>query len=173
MHEYLILILFPIVFMIHEFEEMIMVEKWMCKNRDELSVRFPVMAKRLEWLTRIDTRSFTVIVAEEFLIASGLTVTSILTGSIIFWYCTFAAFGIHLLMHLLQFFIWKKYIPAIATTTLCLPYCVWAFQESAQSLVLSQLSLYAAIGTTIAGINLLCMHRLMLKYRGHDKREIH
>lgn len=83
MHENLILFLFPIVFMIHEFEEIIMVEKWMRKHRDELSERFPIMTKRLEWLTRIDTRSFTVIVAEEFLIVSTLTVTSILTENII------------------------------------------------------------------------------------------
>lgn len=161
MHENLILFLFPIVFMIHEFEEMIMVEKWMRKHRYELSERFPDLAKRIDWLMRINTRSFTIIVLEEFLIVSGLTITSILTESIICWYFAFAAFGIHLLIHLLQFFIWRKYIPAIATTILCLPYCIWAFLESVQILVPSQLSLYAVIGIAVAGINLLCMHRLM------------
>lgn len=163
MHENLILFLFPIVFMIHEFEEIIMVEKWMRKHRDELSERFPIMTKRLEWLTRIDTRSFTVIVAEEFLIVSTLTVTSILTENIICWYCAFAAFGIHLLVHLLQFFICKKYIPAITTTIFCLSYCIWAFHVSTQSMLPSQLFIYAIIGTTVAGINLLYMHRLMSK----------
>lgn len=166
----LILILFPIVFIIHELEEIIMVEKWMGKHRDELFRRFPVVAKRLERITQIDTRSFAVIVVEEFLIVSGLTIMSIVTGNIIYWYCVLAAFSIHLLIHLLQFIVWKNYIPAIITTVLCIPYCILALYDTIRIITSSELILYAAIGIVVAGANLLAMHELLLKISSYDKR---
>ena len=110
------MLLFPIFFMIHEFEEIIMVEKWMGKYRTDLYMRFPVLSHRIAMLTEIDTRSFSIIVAEEFLIVSVLTIISVMTGNIIFWYCGLSAFSIHLLIHLLQFIIWGKYIPAIVVS---------------------------------------------------------
>lgn len=42
-----ILLLFPIIFMIHEFEEIIMIEKWMNKNRSDFDRRFPRIAQRM------------------------------------------------------------------------------------------------------------------------------
>ena len=97
----ILMLLFPIFFMIHEFEEIIMVEKWMGKYRTDLYMRFPVLSHRIAMLTEIDTRSFSIIVAEEFLIVSVLTIISVMTGNIIFWYCGLSAFSIHLLIHLL------------------------------------------------------------------------
>ena len=92
-----LMLLFPIFFMIHEFEEIIMVEKWMGKYRTDLYRRFPVLSHRISMLTEINTRSFSIIVAEEFLIVSVLTIISVMTGNIIFWYCGLSAFSIHLL----------------------------------------------------------------------------
>ena len=170
MNANLILTLFPIVFMIHEFEELIMVENWLQRHRDDLFRRFPNLAERLERLVRMDTRSFTVIVAEEFMIVSCLTVISMITGNIIYWYCALAAFSIHLLVHLLQFMVWRKYIPAVITTLFCMPYCILALREAIQILNLSELALYAVLGTAAAGANLLGMHRLLLKTTKQDDR---
>ena len=103
-----ILLLFPIIFMIHEFEEIIMIEKWMNKNRSDFDRRFPRIAQRMNKFMDIDTRNFSIIVAEEFFIVSILTITSVLTNNIIYWYCILTAFSIHLIIHFLQFVIWKK-----------------------------------------------------------------
>ena len=97
-----ILLLFPIIFMIHEFEEIIMIEKWMNKNRSDFDRRFPRIAQRMNKFMDIDTRNFSIIVAEEFFIVSILTITSVLTNNIIYWYCILTAFSIHLIIHFLQ-----------------------------------------------------------------------
>ena len=103
-----ILLLFPIIFMIHEFEEIIMIEKWMNKNRSDFDRRFPRIAQHMNKFMDIDTRRFSIIVAEEFFIVSILTITSVLTNNIIYWYCILTAFSIHLIIHFLQFVIWKN-----------------------------------------------------------------
>ena len=68
---------------------------------------------------------------------------------------------IHLVIHLIQFLVWRRYIPAILTTLICLPYCIWAIRETSLFLTLKELSQYAITGLIIGGINLIAMHWLM------------
>ena len=158
----ILMLLFPIFFMIHEFEEIIMVEKWMGKYRTDLYMRFPVLSHRIAMLTEIDTRSFSIIVAEEFLIVSVLTIISVMTGNIIFWYCGLSAFSIHLLIHL--FIIWGKYIPAIVSTVVCAPYCIWSLYETYHILTSVELIIYAVVGFIFCVTNLFYMHKLLRRY---------
>lgn len=156
-----IMFLFPIFFMIHEFEEIIMLGKWKEKHLSDLYRRFPSISKRADDIMKIDVVNFSIIVAEEFLIVSALTVTSVLSGNVIYWFCCLSAFSVHLLIHLVQFMVWGKYIPAIVTTVLCLPYCIWALYETSHMLTHEELILYAITGSVAGGINLLCMHKLV------------
>lgn len=66
MNNTLIYFLFPFLFMRHKFEEIIIIEKWMNKHRSDLYQRFPKISQRFNKLTDIDTRNFSIIVAEEF-----------------------------------------------------------------------------------------------------------
>lgn len=75
MNEFVIF-LFPIFFMIHEFEEIIMIEKWVAKNRSEITARLPKISSIVGNMLAIDTRRFSIIVAEEFFIVSVSTVIS-------------------------------------------------------------------------------------------------
>lgn len=159
-----LMLLFPIFFMIHEFEEIIMVEKWIGKYCTDLYRRFPFLSHRITMLTEIDTRSFSIIVAEEFLIVSVLTIISVMTGNVIFWYCGLSAFSIHLLIHLLQFIIWGKYIPAIVSTIVCAPYCIWSLYETYHILTSVEFIAYSVVGFIFGGINLFCMHKLLRRY---------
>lgn len=106
----IIIFLFPIFFMIHEFEEIIMIQKWINHNQIKLTQRFPHLYPIIKKASKIDTHKFSIIVAEEFIIVSTCCTISIYTGQIIYWYCCLAAFSLHLLIHLLQFIIWQKYI---------------------------------------------------------------
>lgn len=105
----IIIFLFPIFFMIHEFEEIIMIQKWINHNQIKLTQRFPHLYPIIKKASKIDTHKFSIIVAEEFIIVSTCCTISIYTGQIIYWYCCLAAFSLHLLIHLLQFIIGKIY----------------------------------------------------------------
>ncbi|WP_236886654.1 HXXEE domain-containing protein [Clostridium beijerinckii] len=63
-----IICFFPMLFIIHDFEEIIFIQSWMSKNRYYLSEKFPKLSKKL--LPHFDnatTASFAFRVAEEFI----------------------------------------------------------------------------------------------------------
>ncbi|MBE5979318.1 MAG: HXXEE domain-containing protein [Paenibacillaceae bacterium] len=69
--------LFPILFMFHDFEEIIFMQSWISKNRNYLTHRFPALSKRLSsHFDQITTSAFALGVAEEFFIISIITVVS-------------------------------------------------------------------------------------------------
>ena len=79
----IIIFLFPIFFMIHEFEEIIMIQKWINHNQIKLTQRFPHLYPIIKKASKIDTHKFSIIVAEEFIIVSTCCTISIYTGQII------------------------------------------------------------------------------------------
>ena len=92
--------LLPIVFMIHDFEEIIFFKSWVMKNKEYLSRKFPKLSKRfLVQLENLSVPAFSLAVAEEFVILSIVTVLSVLYDSYLLWLGIFMGFFIHLLVH--------------------------------------------------------------------------
>lgn len=121
-----ILWLFPCAFMAHEFEEIIGFQPWLERNRSALLKRFPRGGRRI--LARYDglsTSAFTLAVAEEFALLVALMLLTARPG----WYDIFAAivvgYLIHVLGHVGQFLLWRRYIPCIVTAVLTAPYGVY------------------------------------------------
>ena len=69
----IIIFLFPIFFMIHEFEEIIMIQKWINHNQIKLTQRFPHLYPIIKKASKIDTHKFSIIVAEEFILFDRYT----------------------------------------------------------------------------------------------------
>lgn len=113
--------LFPAVFMIHELEELIMLKPWLVSNKTILEQR--LMKRRLykviQLHTKISESARALIIAEEFLMVSTITLLSINTRSYNLWLGLVLAFQIHLFIHILQFIILRVYIPALITSLLC------------------------------------------------------
>ena len=58
----LIISLFPLVFMIHEFEELICFKSWIAKNRLWLTSKYPIFAKQVIYLGLLSVQAFSVAV---------------------------------------------------------------------------------------------------------------
>ncbi|CCZ98221.1 putative uncharacterized protein [Alistipes sp. CAG:157] len=144
----ILIYLLPILFMLHEFEEMVMLPAWIEKNEKELSRRFPALRSKLSFL---QSPAFGIAVCEEFIIVSVCTMATIITGNMLFWYISLLAFSLHFVAHIIQFFMIRKYIPAIVSTVLCLPYCIKAICDVqgqysyAENILLGVLSLVICI----------------------------
>ena len=66
--------IFPIVFMFHDFEEIIFFKTWLTKNKDLLQKKFPAVSKRiLPHINKLSTAAFSLAVAEEFILLSIIT----------------------------------------------------------------------------------------------------
>ncbi len=163
----IIIWLLPIVFMIHDFEEIIFFKSWISKNKDYLTKKYPKISKRfLLRMENLSTSAFALAVAEEFILLSLITVGSVLFDNYFLWLAAFMGFFIHLFVHLGQRIILKRYIPAVYTTFIALVYCVYALYKiiSTNIFQISEIILWTIIGLGLAGANLLFAHKLAEKF---------
>ena len=120
----------PLVFMLHDFEELIGFQPWLRANRAALLQRFPRLAPRL--VAQPERMLGAPLACSIFLIFLLLTLLSCyaaLCGDYRLWYGALAVFTAHLLVHLLQWALWRRYIPCIITSLLALLYGFWALAQ--------------------------------------------
>jgi hypothetical protein len=159
--------LLPIVFMFHDFEEIIMFKPWLGTNRAKLEKRFPNWAARvLSGHDKISTSSFALAVAEEFLILSVLTLIAVEFELYSFWAGMMLGFFIHLLAHVGQFVIYRGYVPVILTSLPSAIYCLVALHDLNfhQPLDWNQVALWTLACTVIISTNLVLALGMAVKF---------
>jgi hypothetical protein len=160
--------LFPIVFMIHEFEEIIFMRWWVRKNKEQILNKYPKLGKQvLGQFDIVSTEAFSLIVAEEFLIVSFIVIFSAFTNNYDLYIGLILAFSIHLLTHLIQSIVLKRYTPAIITTLMTGIFCAYAFVKMMNSELLSfnRTLVFTAVLTVIVFLNLKIMYSLVKKIK--------
>lgn len=144
--------LLPAVFMVHDFEEIVMFEPWLRKNRAEVRRRFPpidrVLARYHDHLT---TPAYAVAVLHEFLIIAVITYASLYFDSYGWWFGAFAVFSLHLFVHIAQWLVFGKYVPCVVTSILALPYCAYTLTRflAETPLTTGQLAFWAGVGVVL------------------------
>jgi Sec-independent protein secretion pathway component TatC len=76
------------------------------------------------------------------------------------------AFSLHLIGHVLQWVVLRKYIPSIVTALLALPYCLYTCYRfiSAGTMSSLQVVLWTGIGLALMIGNLVLAHALALRF---------
>lgn len=116
-----------VVFMFHEFEEIMMMKPWIDKNTGELQKRFPTMANRLlPHFENLSTSSLALIIGVEFLMFSVLIFLAAEHELYALWTSILLVFFFHIIFHILSFVVYRKYVPVIVTSLLSAPYCLYA-----------------------------------------------
>ncbi|NMB87960.1 MAG: HXXEE domain-containing protein [Chloroflexi bacterium] len=119
--------LLPVVFMIHDFEEILMIKVWVGKNRENLNRRFPGLARRLlPNFDRLSTAGLAVIAGEEFVLLAVLTGWCVERQGYALWAGLTLGFLLHLGMHIVQWLVYGGYVPVILTSLPAAVYCLWA-----------------------------------------------
>ena len=155
--------LLPVVFMIHDFEEIIMIPSWMERNRAEILARFPKLGKRLlSQFGNLSGPGFSVAVLEEFVLISVMTLLAVENSWYNLWTGLMLAFFLHLFMHVGQFLVFQKYIPAIVTSLLSMIYCLYALKLMSDHglIVWQETAKWFAFFIVIFILNLSFAHRL-------------
>lgn len=169
----LLMTLLPIVFMIHDFEEIIMLRRWLAQEHRELVLRFPRLVAFLihRDIINYSTATFTVGVAFLFLLISIITVYAVWQEAYQLWFAIFIGYSLHLLVHIIQWVVYRKYIPVIVTTILTLPYCVYTFIEfrSAHLLDPTRMIVWSGVGIILVLIGIRSAFFLMDKHHLSEK----
>lgn len=119
--------LLPVFFMIHDFEEIIMFKPWIENNSSELRRRFPrFTARSLPIMERLSTSSFALVVLAIFVPISVLTYITVEMRLYSAWTGLMLVFFSHLILHIIQFGAYRKYVPVIITSFICCLYCAFA-----------------------------------------------
>lgn len=170
----LLMVVLPVIFMLHDFEEIIMLRSWLDRNRHELHRRFPrfeaFLSKRGHF--EYSTSAFAIGVAHEFILLSAVSLCSIYHEAYEWWFGVFMAYFIHLFVHIAQWIIYRKYVPVIITSLLTLPYCFYTFILFVKSSVLSfsQTLLWMLIGIVFIIFSLPSAFFFMSKFNKWEKR---
>ena len=152
----------PIIFIFHDFEEIIFMKAWISKKKNYLSSRFPKLSQRmLPHFKNITTSSFALGVSEEFVLITAVTIVSYAINSYDFWIGIFIVFTLHLIMHIFQAVILKGYVPAVATSIICLPLCIYILMMTVTLFQLNTIIFYSILSLIIVVINLYLVHKCM------------
>ncbi|MBC2140454.1 HXXEE domain-containing protein [Listeria innocua] len=108
--------LFPSLFIIHDFEEIIYGHSWFNKNKEIIGAKVPEkLMSRLEDSLEGSVSQFAFAVLEEFIILVFLAVLTSIYQWYSFYVCLMFGYCVHAVMHLFQSIYIRKYIPATGT----------------------------------------------------------
>jgi uncharacterized membrane protein YagU involved in acid resistance len=159
--------LLPIVFMFHDFEEIIMFKPWLTANLPKLEKRFPKWTSRaLADQSKMSTSAFALAVAEEFIILSVLTLLAVELELYPLWAGMLLGFFIHLLVHMGQFAVYRGYVPVILTSLPGGLYCLIALHDLNfyHPLDWGLVAIWTAASLLIIGVNLALALKLAVKF---------
>lgn len=153
--------LLPVIFMFHDFEEVIFMKYWYGRNSAYLKRRVPGFHPMIERIMRgRTTASFALSVFFMFMLVSAITFYSVLSGNYLIWWGAFLIFSLHLLMHIGQSIIVRGYVPAVVTSVLCLPYSIWGYSLMNNMFTYRQTLVVLVIGLPVTIIYLIFAHRM-------------
>lgn len=152
--------LFPIIFMLHDFEEIFFVEAW--KKRYKMQLQSTKM-KKAPFSDLKDTASFSIAVAIEFLIISALSFFSCIFDWYLLWYGLFFGFTLHLVIHCVLVIQFKNYVPGAVTTIPFLPICIYLLCLSAGyfTFTVNEIVFYCVVGVLGMLLMIYSLHKCM------------
>ncbi|SJN90179.1 HXXEE domain-containing protein [Clostridioides difficile] len=158
--------LFPLLFIFHDMEEIIGFGIWIKKNKSMLDKKYPFISKIYE---NYSTEGMAFAVFEEFILCIIFCILIVITDNqyvYLLWLGSFIAYTLHLVIHIGQSIVIRKYIPSLITSIICLPISIWCISKSIYIVdcEMSTTILYSIIGIIIVALNLKFAQSLIGKF---------
>jgi hypothetical protein len=163
----LLVVALPVIFMLHDLEEIIFFRSWLDRNSAIVTAKFPRFEKLISKANAITTPAFAIAVAEEFILLSVISFAAAYTNRYYIWIAAFMAFSLHLFIHIGQCLVLRRYTPGVATSFLLLPVCVYIFNCMVAGGICSgaTIMVLSAAGIVVMVANLLLMHSIIGKFK--------
>ncbi|OPY29384.1 MAG: hypothetical protein A4E28_00878 [Methanocella sp. PtaU1.Bin125] len=158
--------LLPIAFMIHDFEEIIMMRPWYLKNGAYLKARFPRFFNRMSSTAGLSTPAFSLAVLGEFVILSAATLACVELGAYPAWAAVAVIFLVHNVVHIGSFFIVGRYVPFVITGVITSAYPIYALATlyGGGYLVPQDVMVWLAVALVPAGIGFFIIIRAAARF---------
>lgn len=138
-NEVSLLWLLPILFMFHDFEEILVVEAWSANNRTRVEAALPpFMRKMYTSMSHMTTRNFALDVLFVYILIVAVTCIAVFFSNYLLYLAVLAVFFFHVFTHLGQTVYLKMYTPGVVTAVLVvLPYSLYAYYRLMEDGVVS------------------------------------
>lgn len=116
---------FLVCFIVHEFEEIIYLGKFISVNLERIKLNAPKrFHSTIDGLSEHNDSRFAFAVFEEIIVLAAIIALSLHFNSYSFFVAVVIAYELHVLFHVLQSIIIRMYIPAVGSGILTSIYCV-------------------------------------------------
>ncbi|BCY17377.1 hypothetical protein hrd7_12260 [Leptolinea sp. HRD-7] len=155
----------PVIFMLHDFEEIIMAEVWDKRFHERIMEKFP---KRRPFGLGVNyawqTPTLSIAVAIEFVLFSLVSLLSVACQSYFLWFCAYLGLLLHMVfIHILASLWFKGYVPGVVTSAILLVPGIFYLMK-AQSILkfdAPTLMLAGGIGIALLAVILPALHAFM------------
>lgn len=159
-----ILWLFPVAFMVHDFEEIVFWEVWLKRHREDVLRRLPAfLSKRASRIMNKTTAESALPIGLIFLLCVISVLLAVETGRYHAFLLASSLFFVHGFMHLGQSLLLRRYVPAVITSAaVVIPYGVLLYERLIDEgiVTLGGLGLYSLGGAVILLPFLLVLHQV-------------
>jgi len=158
---------FLIIFMLHNFEEIIVIERWFNKIYPAISERIPPFANReIEQFRKITTAQFTMAVCVLFIVSSALILITTTTNQYFLFLGLNIFFALNIFTHPIQALLLRCYVPGLWTTLLfIIPYNIVVFYQFNSNGILDISTITKALIVTILFVPMLIIsHKIAEKW---------
>lgn len=118
----------PLIFIVHDFEEIILIKKWKIKNQDLFLA--PTGFKPYAHFK--SQEKFSMAVLEELILFIGVGFYTVLSQNYLVWIGTFFALTFHYIPHIIFCFRVKRFVPGAFTALIAFPISIWILLEVIQ-----------------------------------------
>ena len=154
------IISFPLAFIIHDGEEIVVQHQWMLAHKESIIQKFPRATRIIVHLSSLSTKAFAIAVLEELILLLFAT-AYILIGGVYateLWIALFMAFSIHFVIHIAQGIIIRGYVPGLVSSILMLPYAYLGVLRICEDVSGNKLVLLSVLGVVAMLVNLRLAH---------------
>lgn len=164
------ILLLPILFIIHDMEEIVGFERFFRKN-PWVYERYPKITKAYR---NFATAGMAAAVYEEFIPFFGISLlTFYFPNKILYtvWFALMLSLAVHFVIHIVLCIYIRKYIPSLITSIICLPVCALILYKCIPMMPFNLLtSVLTVITAVLMMLNLRFAHWMM--YRYNKKNEL-
>ena len=160
------IISFPLAFIVHDGEEIVVQHKWMLTHKDLLIQKFPKAKRVISHLSSLSTTAFAMAVLEELILLLLATAYILIGGAYAteLWIALFMAFSVHFVIHIAQGVMVKGYVPGLVTSILMLPYAYFGISRICEEVSGDKLLHLSILGIVAMIINLRFAHWIGKKF---------
>lgn len=154
----------PILYILHDLEELLMRKSWEKKHYDEMLGRCPLFTSLVTTIKNLSQIKYTIVILEQFLFLVIVVVMAVYSDPMPM-YALIWGFGIHsVLQHILAGLVFRIYFPGLVTSILLLPYFAYVYSELLNRYSVFENFVMAVCGLSVIILNLFLMYWLMKKF---------